>query len=108
MLKHADRHDAVERPFNIAVVFELKTHPVVEAAVNGALAGQLQLFRRQRNAHHLHIGHLRQIKRHAAPAAADIQNALAGFQVQFRGDVAQLVLLGGFKRVLSSAKYAQE
>ena len=67
---------------------------VGNARLGGALAGDLQLVLRQGDAEHVDARDLVQIERHAAPAAADVEHALAGLERELGGDMRLLVGLG--------------
>ena len=82
MLEHADRDDPVELPFELAIIDQLELDMVGDAGLLGALAGDLQLLFRQGDAEHVDAGDLVQVERHAAPAAADVEHALARLQVR--------------------------
>ena len=94
MLEHAHGDDAVECFVQIAVVHEADVHHVLQAALAGAGAGQFVLLARQRHAGDAGFRHAGQIKRHAAPAAADVQHLHARPDMQLGGQVALLGQLG--------------
>ncbi len=100
VLEHPDRNDAVEALRDIAIVAQLKAGTIGEAELFCLLICQRALLLRERDAQHAYVLHAREIQRHVAPSAADIENALAGLQIELRGDEAELVLLGILKRVV--------
>ena len=93
MLEHADRDDPIEGPGLLAIVAQLEPHPVGQAALPGALARDLELMVRERDAEHLARAGFRQIEREPAPARADVEHALAGAEQQLGREMALLVLL---------------
>ena len=50
MLEHADRHDPLERPFDVAIVLEAEHRFFGSPAFDGALLGARKLLLRKRNA----------------------------------------------------------
>jgi hypothetical protein len=90
MLEHADGHDAVEALGHRAVILQAELHHVVEPAFGGARTGDGELLFRQRDAGDVGAAMLGEIKGKAAPAGADVEDALAGFDVKLGGDVALL------------------
>ena len=93
MLEHADRDDAVERPFHLAVVLQQELGLVLEAKLLGAAVGDGVLLVRERHADHLDVAMLGEIEAQPAPARADVEHALARLQVQLGGEVALLGVL---------------
>ena len=77
----------------LAIVDQLELHVVRDAGRLGALARDLQLVLRQGDAEHVDAGDLVQIERHPAPAAADVEHALAGLERELGGDMRLLVRL---------------
>ena len=93
MLEHADRDDPVEAAGLLAIVAQLEPHPVGQPAAPRALAADLELMPRERDAEHLARAGLGEIEREPAPARADVEHALAGAQQQLGREMALLVLL---------------
>ena len=93
MFEHADRDDAVELAGDAAIVDELELHLVGDAHRGGLVAGVFELFLRQGDAQHFGARDLVEEARHAAPAAADVEDFLAGLEVQFRRDMGEFRLL---------------
>ena len=98
MFEHADRDDALEGAGRIAIVLQAEFRTVGQILFPGARIGDAQLFFRQGNTGHLRAGHLRQIKAHAAPSAADVEHALIRLDQQLGGEVALLGELGVVER----------
>ena len=91
VLEHADRADRVEAAVDVAVVL----HAVLDALDAGVRRGLLRvlgLVRRQRDADRLHAVVARRVHDHAAPSAADVEQAHAGAQAELAAD--QVVLRG--------------
>jgi len=80
MFEHADRHDPVETPDlalgKVAIVDQFEAHPIGHTRRRGALARQRELFLRQGDPQHFDLFQLGERDRHAAPAAADVENTL--------------------------------
>ncbi len=68
MLEHADRHDAVERTWDVAIVLKQELGRLRQILLGGAGIRRLQLFCRERDAGDVSAGHFRQIQAKAAPA----------------------------------------
>ena len=75
-----------------------------KAQLIGPLRCESQLLLGQGDACDMNVEVLREVDRHAAPAAADVEHALAGLQVKLGGDMAKLVLLGFLDRVRGRAE----
>src|SRR5262249_20751966 len=73
MFKHADGHDPVELPCNVAIVEKLE-FDVVPAALKRSAFGAAVLLLRQCDSGDPRSGDLGKIKRKTAPAAADVEN----------------------------------
>jgi hypothetical protein len=99
MFEHADGHDPVETAGEAAIVDQFIFDLSCDACRFGPLAGDLELFLRQGDTKHLDPGDAVEIKRHAAPAAADVEHALPGFQVELGGNMRLLVGLRLFQAV---------
>ncbi len=67
---------------------------------SGALARNFELALGQGDAEHVDARDLVQEERHPAPAAADVENALAGLERELGGDMRLLVELGLLEAVL--------
>ena len=84
-------------PVSYTHLFEL--HMIRHASGGRALSRDLELFLRQGHTEHVDTAGAVEIKRHPTPAAADVQHALAGFQVKLGGDMRLLVNLRLFQTV---------
>src|ERR1019366_3321790 len=78
MLEHADRHDPVEDLIHVAVVRQREGRLRRETLVFRPPARDGDLLARKRYASDLGVAGLREIERETAPAAADVENAMAG------------------------------
>ena len=74
MLEHADRDDVVEGVGDLAVVLEAEAHPVGEARGLGPRLGDAELLLAEGDADDLGAADPREVERHAAPAAADVED----------------------------------
>ena len=84
VLDHPDARHRVERlAGEVAVVHHPDVHAVREAALLGAPARERGLGLRQRDSHHVHTVVRGGVEREAAPAAADVEHALAGLSASF-------------------------
>ena len=77
VFEHADRDDAVEALVDVAVVLQADRNAIGEVGLGGALGGDFVLLVRQRHAGRARPGDLRQVERHAAEAAADVEHRMA-------------------------------
>ena len=99
MLDHADAGDCVKVPARrIAVVGDADLNQVVQSGVADALAGEPGLGRRQRDSQDLDPMPDGGVDRKAPPAAADVEDPLAGAEVELATDQLELLLLGGLER----------
>ena len=98
MLEHADRYDPVERAGNVAVIGEQEFCLPAQVLFPGTGVGDLQLFGRQRNAGHIGAGHLGQIEAEAAPARADVEDAVVAPDQELGGEVTLFGQLGIVER----------
>ena len=89
-LEHLDRRDLRVAAVVLAVVLLEDRHPVGEARGRDALACQLRLLGRDRQARHPAAGLLRRVDREAAPAAADLEHVVVGAELQVRADPVEL------------------
>ena len=111
MFEHADRHDAVERALDVAIVLQVEAGPVGQALFRGALVGDGVLFLRQRDAGHIGAGDLGEIQAQSAPAAADVEHpqvslvAVAAEQ-QLGGEMPLLGELSIVERLLGTLEIA--
>ena len=76
VLEHADRNDAVEFFLQVAIVLHAEIDRAGQVFFSRALAGALPLLSRQRDAGDAGAAEFREIKRKAAPAAADVERPL--------------------------------
>ncbi|EGO95883.1 hypothetical protein APM_1296 [Acidiphilium sp. PM] len=107
MLEHADRHDAVEFAGHRPVVHQFETDAIGEPLRLGAAACLRELFLGKGDPGHPRAIVARQGQRHAAPAAADVEN----FQVrpveqQLGGDMPLLRRLCLVDRLVAARKIA--
>ena len=93
VLVHADGGDLVELPRHHRIVLQLDRHPVLEAEALDLLPGEGELLLRQRDAVRGDAVVLRRVADEPAPAAADVEEALARLQAQLAADHLQLVAL---------------
>ena len=104
MLEHADRDDAVVVPALLAVVAQIKPHPVGQPGGGGAPIRDLELFLGQGQPGDVGAALAGQVQRQPAPARADIEHPLSRPEQQLRRDVALLVLLRGVDVVVRRAE----
>ena len=104
MLDQADAGDPVELALDVAIILQLELHPVGDAQLGGALVGEFDLVRRQRDAEHVDVVMAVQIQSEPAPAAADVEHLHAGLEVQLGGDMRLLVELGLLEAVRGVAE----
>ena len=98
VLEHADRDDVVELALDLAVVLQAEAHAVGEAGGGGALGGDAVLLLGEGDAGDVGAADAREVERHAAPAAADVEDAGAGADEELGGDQALLGELGLVER----------
>ena len=107
MLKHADRDNPVKAPglplCQVAIVDQFERNLVRNACLLGPLPRLFELLLAEGDAQHLGTGLLVQIKRHAAPATADVQDPLTRLQIELGGDMGFLVGLRLLQRHLRAA-----
>src|ERR1044071_6809668 len=78
MLEHADRYDALERAGDVAIVLQQEARRARKAFLGRARIRRLELFRRERDAGDVGVRYFSEIETKAAPAAADVEHAVAG------------------------------
>ena len=100
MLEHADRHDAIERTLDIAVVDQPEHRVLRAAAFARPLLRARELFLREGDAGHLRARDFGEIERQAAPAAADVEHLGAGLDAELRGEMPLLGKLSVVERLL--------
>ena len=95
MLEHADRTHLVEAALarNVAIILQADLDPVLQAGGPDALAREFVLVGRQRHADHAGAVVARRVDRERAPAAADVEQVIAGREHQLAADVVELVRL---------------
>ena len=99
VLDHADRGDRVEAlAGQLAPVLHADVDAVGDAGLLGARAGALGLRRRQRDAGDVDAVVDRGVHGEAAPAAADVEQALAGLEAELGAHELELGLLGLLER----------
>ncbi|KAI1692169.1 hypothetical protein Ddc_23783 [Ditylenchus destructor] len=96
-LDHLDGDNAVELALDIAIVLQPQVDAIRDAPAGRALAREGELLGRQRHADDRHAAS-RHLGRQRAPAAADLQHALARPQVQQRQDAIESARLGFLQR----------
>src|SRR5205823_3274436 len=90
MLEHADGRDLVEGAGELAVILQLDRDPVLEPKPPYLLLRKIVLRLRQRHAMRGDAVMLRGVADEPAPAAADIEEALARLQPQLAADHVEL------------------
>ena len=101
MLAHLQRDDRVVRAVaDVAVVLQPDVDPVGEPLVGRALRGERLLLARERDAGDVHAVVLGGVQRQRAPAAADVEQPLAGLQAELAADQIELVALRVGERVV--------
>src|SRR6516165_5637368 len=102
MFEHPDRHDAVERSPNVAIILQQKFCRS-EVLLRRAGVRHLQLLRGQRDAGNVGTGHLGKIETKPAPARANVENAVAASDQELCRKVPLLsklgVVKGGIRRL---------
>ncbi len=93
MLEHADRCDLVVLAVERVVVAQLELDLVLQAEPLNLRLGEIELLLRQRHAVRLHAVVLRSVADQRAPAAANVEEALALREPQLAADHLQLVAL---------------
>jgi hypothetical protein len=93
VLEHSDRDDAVEGPARASVVLEPELDEARQPLLGRTLARDLVLLGAERHARDMDAVVAGKEQRHAAEAAADVEHALAGLQIELHGDVALLGFL---------------
>ena len=105
MLDHADAGHRVERVVvQLAVVGHPDLHAVLEPALAHALLGHRRLRLGEGDAEHPHVVALGGVDREAPPAAAHVEHALPGAEVELAADHVELLLL----RLLQRGRAAGE
>ena len=105
VLRHADARDRVERLIaELAVVGHADLDALGQPGVGNALARELSLRRRERDAGHAHPVLTRGVDRKAAPAAADIEHTLTRSQLELRRDQVELRALRFLERRCAARK----
>ena len=100
VLVHADAGDPLERPVvELAVVLHADLDPVAQARLPHPFARERGLRVGERDADAAHAVVARRVDQQRAPAAADVQQPLAGLQPQLRADELELALLRGLERL---------
>lgn len=95
VLEHPDARDAVELAVDLAVVLQPDLDPVFQPGGLHARGCQVELVLRQRDAEALRAELLRGAQHERAPAAADVEQALAGLKPDLGEDVVDLLDLRG-------------
>ncbi len=90
MFEHADRNDAVEPRMDLTIVLEQKLRLRLESAIDRPLPRDTQLLARECYARDIGAADLCEIERHAAPTAADVEDALARLDEELCRDMALL------------------
>ena len=85
-------------PVDLAVVLQAEAHPVGEAGGGGALGGDAVLLLGEGDAGDVGAADPGEVERHAAPAAADVEDAGAGADQELGGDQPLLGELGLVER----------
>src|ERR1700740_1646139 len=97
MLVHADRDDLVEfvRARDVAAILDSQFEALPEPERGGALAPQLGLRPAQGDAGPQNSVMTRRPACRPPPAAADVEQPLAGSETQFAAEMVELLFLGG-------------
>jgi hypothetical protein len=99
VLDHADAGDRVELlAVQFAVVGDADVDELANACGFGAFTGDPRLRLAERDAGDVHAVVLRRVDRPAAPAAADVEDALARLELQLGADELELGSLRLFER----------
>ena len=85
-------------PGDLAVVLQAEAHPVGEPGGRGALGGDAVLLLAEGDAGDVGAADAGEVERHAAPAAADVEDAGAGADQELGGDQPLLGELGLVER----------
>ena len=85
---------------DVAIVLLAKRHPVAEARLRGAARRDRELLLRQRHAEGARADDLGEIERHAAEAAADVEDAVPLLDQELGGEVALLGELRFLERLV--------
>src|SRR3954451_25302433 len=83
MLEHADGYDAVEPASYVAIILQFETGMIAQPGFKCALIGNRKLLFRERYAGDISAGDPREVETETAPAAADVEHALAWLDRQF-------------------------
>ena len=101
VFEHADRADRVVRAVvDVAVVLQPDLDPIAEPGVGDALAGELVLLARDRDADRVHAVVAGRVQRHAAPTAADVEQPFAFAKVELATDQVVLRPLRPIERIV--------
>ncbi len=95
VLEHPDARDAVELAFDLAVILQTNLDPVFQPRGLYTRGRQVELVLRQRHAETRRAELLRGAQHERTPAAADVEQALAGLELDLRQDVVDLLDLRG-------------
>ena len=87
MLEHADRDDAVELLRHLAIVLDAEFDRAGQIFFGGAFSRALDLLARQRHAGDVGAAEFGEVERKPAPAAADVEHAMALADQELRGKV---------------------
>ena len=101
VLEHADAADAVERALHVAVVLQANFDAVLQPGGPHAFGRQFKLLLRQRDADAAGAKLAGRAQHQRAPAAADVEQRLAGLQAQLGQDVVDLFLLRFRQRLVA-------
>ena len=105
VLDHADACDRVEAlTGELAVVHDPDLDPIADPRLGDSAPGNPRLGLREGDADHLDTVAGGGMSGEAAPAAADVEHALAGSQPELGADELELVLLGRLQRIGAAAE----
>lgn len=93
MLEHADRRDLVEGAGQLGIGLYLDGDAILQSLSTDALAGELSLGLRQRDAMAYDAVVFRGMDEHGSPAAADVEQLFARLQPELAADMIELVFL---------------
>ena len=106
-LDHLDRYQLVVLAAEVAVVLQQQGDLTLQAQLGNALFGIGELLARQGGGGDLAAMVAGGIDRHAAPAGADFQQMVAGFEGELLADTFQLVQLRLLQAVVRALEHGR-
>jgi hypothetical protein len=98
VFEHADRHDAIEHSIDVPIVLQCEMCRMSKSGSFRPLGSNRELLPGQRHPGCLRSGRFREIQRHAAKAASDVEYALTFFDKELGGDMPLLGQLSLLER----------